>query len=160
MNMRKNLLLLTAVLFISIAAFAQNLQTIDDVPWNAPWKYLPKQSALAMSPTAACNQGEEPFKDFIRKWNASEALRKERVYAEEGDIDIYRYQLDGLEVYGVLPVAAGKSVFVKTGGGKMRTYRSFYNVTANTVGFCQEGCNLNFARIDGKWYLVFIGLAG
>lgn len=145
-----------ALMVFAISAFAQ-IPT-SQFPEN-PDKYLAKQSALATAPTSACNKGEEPFTSFLKKWNADASFRNDRVMgladdwntADESKDNILR-ALKLLATYKGLPVAAKP--------GKWGVFRTFYGVTANTVGYCKDGVIINFQRVNGKWYVTFLGLAG
>lgn len=152
----KKLFTLLAMAIIAISASAQI--STSNFP-ESPSSYSAKQSALAIAPTSACNKGVEPFTSFLKKWNTNATFRKERVMglsddwnsAEENKQNILN-GLNYLTDYKVLPVAAKP--------GKYGTFRTFFGVTANTVGYSKEGVMIHFQRVDGKWYVTFLGLAG
>lgn len=152
----KKLLLFFVMTVVAIAAHAQ-IPT-SQFP-DAPSKYLAKQSALAIAPTSECNKGNEPFTTFLKKWNTSSSFRQERVMGLSDDwntADENKSQiLSGMQYlkeYKALPVASKP--------GKWGVFRSFFGVTANTVGYCKDGVVIHFQRVDGKWYVTFLGLAG
>lgn len=157
--MKRFLFLLVAVLATTIGTMAQDASYFDKWQSSHNWygdSYLAKQSNLVTAATSSCNQGKEPFITFLKKWNTSSEFRKERIktvstefMSADDSREMILNSLKFLADYKVLPVAANAA--------KKRT---FYAVDANHVGFHQAGCMIQFQRIDGKWYVISLGLAG
>jgi len=169
-NLTRNLLLWLA-LCVSLVA------TADNPFYDTPSGYQTKSCALVASATSACNQGTEPFSVFIKKWNTSAQFRENRVKVTAntpeyiGDTPSERKQalinrLEFLESYiGGFPLKPHK--LRKSNG--CRSYATYYTVTADRVAFRNsEECDefggsagmVGFERIEGKWYLTYIELAG
>lgn len=152
--MKKVFLAIAIVVTTALAASAQNYKHFDG---DLPGRYLATQSKLATSPTSPCNKGEEPFITFLKKWNTDAAFRKERVKTADNQPffdaadkkEMILNQMPYLKQYKALPVAANA-----------RTGSTFYAVAADYVGFTFMGGYICFQRIDGKWYVIDLGLAG
>lgn len=148
----KRILNLLALMLVMLPALALEKADFGSIPE----KYLPRQCALVASPTSACNQGDEPFSTFIAKWNKSKKFREERIYAfDDFERESIGYQFPAINIYGLLPMAPKKGV---------RKYKTYFSVTANTVGFYSYSIDgagwIQFQRIDGKWYVVGLAVAG
>ncbi len=149
--MKKLFLAIAIVVTTALAASAQNKEHFYDKGF--PERYLATQSKLATSPTSPCNKGEEPFITFLKKWNTDAAFRKERVKTDEinapYDKEKILNQMPYIKQYKALPVAANA-----------RTGSTFFAVAADYVGFHFSSGYIFFQRIDGKWYVIDLGLAG
>lgn len=167
----RTLLLAAAIIGTSVSAAADSIFFE-----KAPQSYQPKNSAAAVAPGSACNQGSEPFTTFLKSWNKSAAFRAERLRLTANtpeyfgsDADRMQYLRDQVKVmtdgYVTLPLKAHRKV--RRNGGVI--WASYFAVGANHVGFAEYsdygdsgggGAILGFERIDGKWYLTCLMLAG
>lgn len=150
---------LVSIVFFS---FAQSQSWID----SAPAKYLPKASKEIKSPDSACNQGYESFKDFLHNFIKSKDFRISRSKFEnpeqgETDLEILEEWNDGFYIF-------------KAFQNKKRcdkSYGTWYNVSENEVCFkyedvlpCEDAGGsmmiARFQRINGKWFITNLFLAG
>jgi len=162
------------VFFIFAAASDLSAQDVD-IFGDDITKYLPKQTAIARDPASPCNQGEEPFSVFIKKFNTDPVFRAERTKADwcspMYDIENPQQAQEYLESsakylkdYGALPVAP---MALKRRNGES-TFKTFFTIGENRVGYyvSSEGegggssARIGFKRKKDKWYLVYIQLAG
>lgn len=147
----KRILFLLVTLFLTLAASAQ--KWMDSVPET----YQTKDCQEVASASSACNQGEEPFSAFLRKFNMSPRYRESRIKFTDNTLEFLREDnmfatmLSHLKDYGVLPLRAVKS--------KSRL-ATWHNVSENMVCYYGPGVLLCFERIDGKWYVTGVNLAG
>ncbi|MCH5318773.1 MAG: hypothetical protein J1E38_03580 [Paramuribaculum sp.] len=160
-----------ALVFVVLLAGALSVSAQTDLSWmeNAPDKYLPKNTQIVISPESPCNQNGEAFKDFIPKFRTDKAFRDSRVKFDADD-EMGKMSFKMLADYN-----DGKGYqLLKAVQKKLRCDKSFgtwYNVSENEVCFRYEDvlpCNdwgggsvtARFQRIDGKWYLTGVMLAG
>lgn len=162
----------SAAMTIYMSLSAGSLFTCTEVT-----SYQPQSCNLVLSQSAACNKGDEPFSSFIKKWETDESFRKSRLTCSGntpeflGDTDEERKenmlgQLAYVEDYiGGYPVRPAK----KHRAYGCTRFATYFAVTADTVGFHYESeCGeeggstaiLGFERINGKWYLSCLALAG
>ena len=125
---------------------------------NAPGKYLKSSATQISVATTPCNQGEEPFKDFIAKFRTDSQFRTSRISLAEISEG---QQLSDITDWSVLKAYTGN-----TDG--MAEYGVWYNISANEVCFENafydpeyggggEATYFRFSRQDGIWRLT--GLA-
>ncbi len=124
-----------------------------------PDAYSATDCQMVTNPSAACNQGVEPFSKFLEQWNTSPEFRMERVSSYPGGSSKEELQQtlseDPEKLFGLLPAKALK-------GARKAKCATFYAVSDNFVAygvwlsFPREFCGyLQFARdTDGLWYLV------
>lgn len=159
--------------FISLSAnvhmaFAEEYDYDYQEEWwaNAPHRYLPKATQLIISPTSACNQNGEAFKDFIPKFRNDATFRLSRVKFDSEENLEWAYNTLG---YWTTGYQLFKAVQRKQRCDK--SFGTWYNVSANEIYFqyedvlpCDEDggseMRARFQRIDGKWYLTGLMLAG
>ena len=134
---------------------------------NAPEKYLPAMTDKVISRASACNQGEEAFMDFIPKFRTDAKLRGERIKLDPED-EMGKLTLDNFENWNI--IKAGKGVNKREG---LKYYGTWFNVSENMVCFRYSdeptdpnaewggsGALFCFQRIEGKWYLTSVMMAG
>lgn len=139
--------------------------------------YSPADCEAVTSATSACNAGDETFCAFLGRWNSDAGFRRERLRVTAntpdflGDTPAERLKamtesLDYFDGYVPVPLAHHPSARQEEECESMAT---FFGVAADTVGYIntiecgEEGGSagiLGFERIDGKWYLTCIALAG
>lgn len=159
----KQITLLLLSLITALAASAA-----DIFADSCPEKYLPGQTAIINDPQSACNQGDEPFSEFMKRWNTDADFRNSRLKAtwaspmaddlsEEEVLEMLRLYADNLDVYNAIPMAAKNS-------GRRGVFKTFYAVGADRVGFYVSGtegsARVGFMRKDGIWHCVYIMMAG
>lgn len=157
----KHLTLLILSLMMALTASAT-----DIFAENCPEKYQPEQTAIISNPQSECNQGEEPFIEFMKRWNSDADFRTSRLKAtwaspmaddlsSEEVLDMLKLYAGFLTDCGAIPMEA------KTA---RRQFKTFYAVGANRVGFYVGGpdssVRLGFMRTDGIWHCVYIMMAG
>lgn len=158
------------ILFTLMIAMLSNFAIVaDDTQWfaNAPEVYLPEMTELINSDASECNQGAEPFKQFIFNFANDPNFRKERL--KGGHYIIELWESDGVNFAEFFTVC---DIHKNEGGAETEIIRTWYGVTANEVCYYQQywiseiydgedygdGGNdfFRFARIDGRWYLIDI----
>lgn len=138
------------------------------------------QSCVAVYATnSECNQGAEPFYEFISKFKSKKSFRKSRVYINKEDpLSEYAYDMQSVVVkYLNEPISENMLKWVKDdtdprGGYFVYTTAYWYGASENAIYFRydvdndheEDGSGWNmwceFKRIDGKWYLTRVVDAG
>lgn len=167
--------LTSVAIALCLSASAESIFTCSEITG-----YKPRSCSLVNAKTSACNQGAEPFSVFIQKWNSDAEFRKARIAysantpdflgdTEKECIDNMMNQLSFAESYvGGFPIKAAKKHRDRYG---CSAYATYFAVTADTVGFRYEYmCEgedgggsagiLGFERINGKWQMTCLALAG
>lgn len=160
--MRKFLLCL-AVILGSFGLCAQVNAWME----KAPGKYLPATTRTIITSTSACNQGSEAFMNFIPKFRTDKKFRNSRIRLAADD-EMGASSVEFFENWQI--IKAGKGVNRREG---YRYFGTWYSVTADNVCFEYQdyptdpnaewggsSAQFRFQRIDGKWYLTGIMLAG
>lgn len=158
---------LITLLLMFVGVFAMNAQ--DDSDWycNAPEKYQPANTTIIVTRTSPCNQGEEAFMDFIPKFRTDKAFRNQRIRMAADD-EMGKMIAKGFDNWSC--VKAGKKVNRQEGWKSVGTW---YDVSADQVCFRSDEyptdpnaewggstAMFRFQRINGKWYLTGIQVAG
>lgn len=151
-------------LFMVFCAISINAQDLDFME-NAPDGYLPSNTKIITSRTSPCNQGEEAFMDFIPKFRTDKAFRNTRIRIDEND-EIAKSSVEWFDNWQIIKAGKGRTATEKYWG-------TWYNVSKDAVCFAYtneptdpnaewggSGAYFSFRRIDGKWYLTGIALAG
>lgn len=148
---------------VAVMAMAQsnNMEWCSDVPEG----YLPAMTKKIISRETPCNQGEEAFMDFIPKFRKDEVFRKSRIAIPKED-EIGSSSAEYFGGWEIIKAKKGKTTGVQFFG-------TWYDVKPDNVCFHYEECPTDpnaewggssaffrFQRIDGKWYLTGIMLAG
>jgi len=169
--MKKLTAIIIALLATVAVADAQNV-FVDTVIGT----YQSASCNAVVSDESPCNSGPEKFISFLADWNTNPEFRKERLKVTaytpgmpgdtpEEQLEDMTKSLEFLQYYVPIPLRAHKTV--KADG--CETLATFFAVSADTVGFVNtiecgdEGGSagtLGFVRVDGKWYLSCIALAG
>lgn len=159
--MKKKFILGFMAALMSLACYALDFSWME----NAPEKYLPATTTVIVTRTSPCNQGDEAFMDFIPKFRKDKAFRNSRLkFAADDEMGPQMAQMfDNWSL-----VKAGKGV-----SDGCKYYATWYNVSADEVCFKYEdwpadpnadwggsGIYARFRRIDGKWYLIGLQIAG
>lgn len=150
---------LFAVFCSAFAVTAQDMSWMD----NSPEKYLPAMTREVVSRTSACNQGEEAFMDFIPKFRTDKSFRDTRVKFDKED-QMSELSFKYFDNFAILKASKKNTRCDKS-------YGTWYNVSANEVCFryddvllCSEAgggsVSARFQRIDGKWYITALMVAG
>jgi len=155
---------IAAMMLMMLLPFMANAQ---DWSWveKAPGKYLPKATQEIVSRESPCNQGDEAFMDFIPKFRTDKSFRDSRTKFAEDD-EIGPTSLDGLAYWN----NGNGYVLLKAKNAK-NFYCTWFDVSENEVCFQMEeegdgeyygGCGMfaRFQRIDGKWYITNMMMAG
>jgi len=162
--MKKLITILILVLAcMPIAVFAQDYSWME----NAPDKYLPSATQMVISATSPCNQGDEAFKNFIPKFRTNKQFRDSRIkFSDEMGATMFEMLADCNNGNGYALLKA-----VKKNTRCDKSYGTWYNISADEVCFvyndvlpCDEygggSVMARFQRIDGKWYITDIRMAG
>lgn len=159
--MKKFLLFLMVILATGVCNAQDDYDTaMYNLVEMAPNKYVAANTNIVVNPASPCNQGEEPFMDFIKKFRNDKSFRNSRIqliYINEWS------QLQLSEQSDVDWQAIKASKPVRSEG--LVSYGTWYNVKADEVCFANvDSCPENvaeglayyyqFQRIEGKWYLV------
>lgn len=158
---------LLSVLLLGASALCMTAQVDNEWTFNAPEKYQPATTQVIVIRTSPCNQGEEAFMDFIPKFRKEKVFRDRRIKLSADD-EYGRMCAGNFDNWSI--VKAGKGVNKRDGYGYFGTW---YNVSADNVCFIYNdwptdpdspwggsGAYFRFQRIDGKWFLTGIQLAG
>lgn len=148
---------------VAVATMAQN----SDTEWysNVPEGYLPGMTKEIISRESPCNQGEEAFMDFIPKFRKNATFRKSRIAIHAED-EMGASVAQAYDSWGIVKAKRG------TENG-VRFFGTWYNVRPDSVCFHYEewptdpdspwggsAAFFRFQRINGKWYLTGIMVAG
>lgn len=154
------ILALLLMMALPLMVKAQDFSWMD----NAPGKYLPKATQEIVNRESPCNQGEEAFMDFIPKFRTDKAFRNSRAKFAEDD-EMGKMSLEMLGDWN-----NGNGYALLKAKNTKRMYCTWYNVSANEVclkmeefGYGEWGGSSMFARfqrIDGKWYMTGLMMAG
>lgn len=126
-----------------------------------------------------CNQGDEPFSEFISKFKSKKSFRKSRVFIDKNQpLSQYAYEMQSVVANCLKePISENSLKWIKdktdsSGGYFISTSAYWYGVSKNTIYFRYDidnshevygsGWNMwcEFKRIEGKWYLTRVVDAG
>lgn len=160
----KKLFVFLFVAFCALGLSAQDYSWIE----KAPGKYNSATTQVIITRTSPCNQGQEAFMDFIPRFRTDKAFRKSRGMFTPDD-EMAQTIFDNFDNWSI--IKAGKGVNKKEG---YRYYGTWFSVSENMVCFQREelpaspdqdlwggsGSYFRFQRVNGKWYLTGIVMAG
>lgn len=128
---------------------------------NCPGKCIRANTRIITNRQSPCNQGGEAFMDFIPKFRTDKAFRDSRAkFGDEGGW------------YGDLDWIADDLTPYQKNERCDKSYGTWYNISENEVCFYSTNvftCDYDeggsdmwfrFQRIDGKWYITGIRMAG
>ncbi|MDE6553172.1 MAG: hypothetical protein K2K98_09490 [Muribaculaceae bacterium] len=164
--MKKFLLILVCCLIGTYAYSQDDASWDDDSPdwsWmeNAPGKYLPAMTKIIISADSPCNIDGEAFKDFIPRFRKDKAFRDSRLKLSS---EMENTSMEWFDNFAILKASSKNTRCDKSFG-------TWFNVSADEVCFqyndvilCNGdgggSVNARFQRIDGKWYLTGLMIAG
>ncbi len=156
---------------LAVVALATAVLTLnaDDWAWmeKCPEKYLPAMTKQVISRESPVNQGEEAFMDFIPKFRTNKAFRNSRIKYDGTDEDqkeMFTNMVNWFENWSIIKGARKNTRCDKSWG-------SWNIISADEICFrymddlpCDEfgggSVDARFQRIDGKWYLTNLSIAG
>lgn len=147
-----------ALLFMAVAFSAAAQEYDMSFTYNA--KYDAKSNRKVKNVKSSCNQGNEPFYKFLKKFKSSESFRKSRCKVLD---DIFVANIDDFCENFTEEFRPHKLERKKLQEDcYLETTASFYDVSKNVVCFfstgedCESGGSslYKFKRINGKWYLT------
>lgn len=157
--------IITTILTVILTAFsclAQDdfYQAITKLTDQAPNRYVAANTNIVVNPASACNQGEEPFADFIKRFRNDKTFRTSRIRLAFNNEE----QQQCLSQQTEEDWKSIKASRTRRSQG-MVYYNTWYNVKADEVCFISaQSCPENvaeglayyyqFRRINNKWYLV------
>lgn len=155
------IMVLWLMMMILMPAFAQDYEWIE----TSPSEYQPAATQQIINRKSPCNQGEEAFMDFIPKFRTDKKFRDSRMKFEENE-ESNMMMMEALQDWNT---GNGFALF-KAKKGK-DYYCTWYNVSADQVCFRMEETEedeygggsaimARFQRIDGKWYITGLLMAG
>ncbi len=171
--MEKTIRTLTLLLIAMVSSLTAS--AVDIFMDQRPDKYLAAQTSIVNNPDSPCNQGDEPFTEFMKQWNADASFRLSRLkvtwaspfaddWSDDEIYDLLKSNLGMLGDYGALPMKPKRN----TNRANASTFNTFYIVGADRVGYYASFDNgdfghsatVGFIRKDGLWYCVYIQIAG
>lgn len=163
--MKKIVLALVCAL-VSFSSYSQ--EWFDSIPT----RYLPDAVGYVQDPASPVNQGDEPFSEFIKKWNHGNfKLRKERIKATANTYMAEQANRTPEEVMWRTMSNINQITVIPRGEfwvGKKAGYATYFVPSENFVGYLvtririqppgfgavPQGLVITFERIDGKWYVT------
>ena len=161
--------ILKRIFAVVALATAVLIANADDLDWmeKCPDKYLPAMTKQIISRESSVNQGEEAFMDFIPKFRTNKAFRNSRIKytgTDEDQKEMFTNSVKLFENWSIIKGARKNTRCDKSWG-------SWNVVSADEICFsynddlpCDEwgggGVVARFQRIDGKWYLTGLMIAG
>lgn len=159
--MKKILLFLMIILATGVCNAGNDY---DDAMYNLlesfQYKYIAANTKIVANPSSPCNQGEEPFMNFIKKFRNDKSFRNSRIkliYNDQAELQILSQHsaAQWLNIKASRPVRRNGNI----------NYGTWFNVKADEVCFASvesspdnaaEGLAwfYQFRRINGKWFLV------
>lgn len=138
-----------------------------------PTSYNSAQSDKALSATSPCNTDGEAFSEFFARFKKDRGFRHKRAM-----FDIELFKQNGFPPSQAKEAKTSLGFFGDYGQLKVgpfntdckTEYGTFYDVTADEVKYIwrvdnrctdyESGCYVTFRRIERKWYIVYLVMAG
>lgn len=168
----KRISLLTLLLLLSgitLRVAAQEPDDDSDPFGNYPERMLTTECAKVTSATSQCNTGTEPFSQFLLKFKTDRAFRHSRINVAEEygnpewmaeNSNMIKEWTDSFK----FPVYQRKTKCNKSYATWYGVEKDIVYYVENEVRPCADECGstvlIIFRRIDGKWYLTNMMLAG
>lgn len=157
--------IITLLLMAAVAIIATAQSNGMEVFANVPDGYQPAMNKKIISRKTPCNQGPEAFMDFIPKFRKNATFRKSRIAIPAED-EIGNSSAAFFGAWEIIKAEKG----IENGA---QFFGTWYDVRPDSVCFHFEEWNIDpetdwggssgffrFQRIDGKWYLTGIMVAG
>lgn len=152
------------ILFVSCTAIVNAVA--KDIP-QSPGKYVPGYCAVVKNPNSPYNTDGESITAFFARFNSDKKFRESRICldSEYYDGDAIEYIRDQADYLNGMKVGKGRA------NGEI-WYGTFDIISPDEVWYFYESnpdadaewgggsITAGFERRDGKWYLIFIQMAG